>query len=139
LIKAKPPGPPKGLGKIFYGWWIVAVAAAIQSIKNGTFGRGFTLFVLPLRNELALGVTAITVAEMLGRMEGGLIGPGAGFLTDRLGPRIMLAAGGIISGVGFILLYFTHSYVYFLLVFVGLISLGFRGGYQNASLPAVNQ
>ena len=115
------------------------MAAAIQSIKNGTFGRGFTLFVLPLRNELALGVTAITVAEMLGRMEGGLIGPGAGFLTDRLGPRIILAAGGIISGVGFILLYFTHSYVYFLLVFVGLISLGFRGGYQNASLPAVNQ
>ena len=115
------------------------MAAAIQSIKNGTFGRGFTLFVLPLRNELALGVTAITVAEMLGRLEGGLIGPGAGFLTDRLGPRIILAAGGIISGVGFILLYFTDSYVFFLLVFVGLISLGFRGGYQNASLPAVNQ
>ena len=117
----------------------MAVAAAIQSIKNGTFGRGFTLFVLPLRNDLALGVTAITVAEMLGRMEGGLIGPGAGILTDRLGPRIMLAAGGLISGVGFILLYFTHSYVFFLVVFIGLISLGFRGGYQNASLPAVNQ
>ena len=115
------------------------MAAAIQSIKNGTFGRGFTLFVLPLRNDLALGVTAITVAEMLGRMEGGLIGPGAGILTDRLGPRIMLAAGGLISGVGFILLYFTHSYVFFLVVFIGLISLGFRGGYQNASLPAVNQ
>jgi len=108
-------------------------------MKHGTFNRGFTFYVIPLTNELRIGVAAISLAEMLGRFEGGLQGPLAGYLTDRLGPRIVLAAGGVASGLGFILLYFTHNYLYFMLVFVGMLSLGFRGGYNNASVPALNQ
>ena len=37
---------------------------------------------------------------------------------------MVLGAGT--SGVGFILLGLTSNYVYFLLVFIGLLSLGFR-------------
>ena len=33
----------------------------------------------------------------------------------------------------------TSNYLYFLLVFVGLLSLGFRAGYNNALMPAINQ
>ena len=43
------------------------------------------------------------------------------------------------SGVGFILLSLTHSYIYFLLVFVGLLSVAYRAGYNNASIPAVTR
>ena len=60
-------------------------------------------------------------------------------MTDRFGPRSMIIAGAIFSGLGFILLSFAHSYLYFMLVFVGLMSVGFRAGYNNATLPAVNQ
>ena len=84
-------------------------------------------------------MAAISLAEVLGRLEGGLLGPLAGYVTDRFGPRTMLAFGGITSGLGFILLSLTRSYFFFLLVFVGLISLGFRSGYNNASVPALNQ
>ena len=139
VTKPRPPEAKRGLGKVFYGWWIVGVSAIVDAMKHGTFNRGFTFYVIPLTNELRIGVAAISLAEMLGRFEGGLQGPLAGYLTDRLGPRIVLAAGGAASGLGFILLYFTHNYLYFMLVFVGLLSLGFRGGYNNASVPALNQ
>ena len=124
---------------VFYGWWIVLISLLADALKHGTFNRGFTLYVLPLRTELGIGLAAISVADMLGRLEGGLLGPLSGYMTDRFGPRIMMAFGGLSSGLGFILLAFTHNYLSFVLVFVGLISVGMRSGYNNASVPALNQ
>jgi MFS family permease len=124
--------------KVFYGWWIVGISMVDDALKHGTFNRGFTLYVLPIRNELGIGVAAISVADMLGRLQGGIMGPLMGYLTDRLGPRVMLAFGGAASGMGFILLSLTHSYLYFMLIFIGFLSLGFRSGYNNASITAVN-
>ncbi|HLF05480.1 MAG TPA: MFS transporter [Dehalococcoidia bacterium] len=124
--------------KIFYGWWIVVISALDDALKHGTFNRGFTLYVVPIRAELGIGVAAISLADMLGRLEGGLLGPVMGFFTDRLGPRVMLAFGGIMSGGGFILLGLTGSYLSFMLVFVGFLSVGFRSGYNNATVAALN-
>ena len=124
---------------VFYGWWIVLASMIADALKHGTFNRGFSVYVLPLRTELGIGIAAISVADMLGRLEGGLLGPLSGYMTDRFGPRIMMAFGGLSSGLGFILLAFTHNYLSFVLVFVGLISVGMRSGYNNASVPALNQ
>ena len=124
---------------MFYGWWIAIISASVDSLKHGTFNKGFTSYIIPLRNELGIGVAAISFAEMLGRMEGGLQGPLMGWATDRFGPRVILMFGGITSGLGFILLSFTQNYLYFICVFVGLLSLGFRAGYNNATMPAINQ
>ena len=125
--------------RVFYGWWIVSISATADALKHGTFNRGFTFYVNPLTKELGVGVAVVSLAEMLGRMEGGLQGPLMGWLNDRFGPRFIMALGGITSGLGFILLALTSSYIYFLLVFVGLLSLGFRAGYNNALMPAINQ
>jgi len=124
---------------IFYGWWIVAISLVIDACKHGTFNRGFTFYVLPIRSELGLGVAAISLAEMLGRLEGGMLGPVMGYLTDRYGPGIMLAFGGLMSGLGFICLSYTSSLFSFMLIFIGMLSVGFRSGYNNATLAAVNQ
>ena len=72
---------------MFYGWWIAIISASVDSLKHGTFNKGFTSYIIPLRNELGIGVAAISFAEMLGRMEGGLQGPFMGWATDRFGPR----------------------------------------------------
>ena len=117
----------------------MAVIIVADGLKHGSFNRGFTIYVNPIRNELGIGVAAIALADMLGRLLGGFQGPLVGYLTDRWGPRVMLAFGAIMSGLGFILLAFTHSYTFFLFVFVGFLSLGFRSGYNNASVTAVNQ
>ena len=139
MNKVHPTRLLKRPRNVFYGWWIVGISAAIDALKHGTFNRGFTLYVIPIRNELGIGVAAISLAEMLGRMEGGLQGPLMGWITDRFGPRAILLVGGIASGLGFILLSATQNYLYFVVIFVGLLSLGFRAGYNNATMPAVNQ
>ena len=124
---------------IFYGWWIVGSGMVVDALKHGTFSRGFTVYFLPIQEQLGISRAALALAETLGRLEGGLQGPLVGYLNDRIGPRPMVAAGGILSGLGFILLSFTHSYWYFMLIFIGLMSVGFRAGYNNATIPAVNR
>lgn len=123
---------------VFYGWWIVLASLLADGLKHGTFNRGFTVYVIPIQMELGISTAAIGWADTLGRLMGGLQGPLMGYLTDRLGPRTMLAFGGITSGLGFILLSFTGNYAFFLLIFVGFLSVGFRSGYNNASIAAVN-
>ena len=125
--------------RVFYGWWIVSISATADALKHGTFNRGFTFYVTPLSKELGVGVAIVSLAEMLGRLEGGLQGPLMGWLNDKFGPRFIMVLGGGTSGLGFILLGLTSNYIYFLLVFVGLLSLGFRAGYNNALMPAINQ
>jgi MFS family permease len=123
---------------VFYGWWIVLVSLIADGLKHGSFNRGFTVYVVPIQMELGISTAAIGWADTLGRLMGGIQGPLMGYLTDRLGPRTMLAFGGITSGLGFILLSFTGNYAFFLLIFVGFLSVGFRSGYNNASVAAVN-
>ena len=124
--------------KIFYGWWIVLVSLVADGMKHGSFNRGFTVMYIPIEQDLGFTRTMMGLAEGLGRFMGGVQGPLMGYCTDRFGPRIMLAFGGLMSGLGFILLGYTGSYWYFLLIFVGFLSVGFRSGYNNASIAAVN-
>ena len=124
--------------QIFYGWWIVLVSLVADGMKHGAFNRGFTVFYIPVEQDLGFTRTMMGLAEGLGRMMGGIQGPLMGYCTDRFGPRVMLAFGGLMSGVGFILLGYTGSFWYFLIIFVGFLSVGFRSGYNNASIAAVN-
>ncbi|GIT13314.1 MAG: hypothetical protein CM1200mP35_01340 [Chloroflexota bacterium] len=114
-INQPEQSPHKPSRKIFFGWWIVAVSVIADGLKHGSFNRGFTIFVVPIRKELAIGVAAISIADMLGRLIGGIQGPIVGYLTDRWGPRTMLILGAILSGLGFILLAFVRNYTFFLL------------------------
>ena len=128
----------KAPSNLFYGWWIVAASLIADGLKHGTFNRGFTIYIVLIQRDLGFSTAAIAFADMIGRLVGGIQGPPMGYLTDRFGPRVMLAFGGIMSGLGFILLSFTGNYLSFVLVFVGILSVGFRSGYNNASIAAVN-
>ena len=139
MTEAPLEASAKRSGGIFYGWWIVAISIIADGLKHGSFNRGFTVYVENIRGDLGIGVAAISMADMLGRMVGGFQGPIVGYLTERWGPRAMLFLGALVSGLGFILLAFVQNYTFFLLVFVGLMSVGFRSGYNNASVTAVNR
>lgn len=138
MAKLSAKGVLKSPSRVFYGWWIVLVSVIADGMKHGTFNRGFTVYIIPIQLDLGLSTAAIGWADTLGRLMGGLQGPLMGYLTDRVGPRIMLAFGGLMSGLGFILLSLSGNYFFFLLVFVGFLSVGFRSGYNNASIAAVN-
>src|ERR671923_2376169 len=127
-----------GRDGLFYGWWIVIIGCIQDAVKGGTFNTGFTLYFLPILTELHLSRAATSLPFSLARLEAALEGPLVGYLIDRFDPRVMMVVGTMLAGLGFVLLSFTRSYVFFLLVFMGLLTLGFQAGFNQASMAAVN-
>jgi sugar phosphate permease len=125
-------------GRIFYGWWIVIIGCVLDAVKGGTYNTGFTLYFLPVLNELHLSRAATSLPFSLAKLESALEGPLVGYLIDRFDVRVMLVLGTIVAGLGFILLSFTQSYLLFLLVFIGPVTTGFQIGFNHATLAAVN-
>jgi len=125
-------------GRVFYGWWIVLIGCILDAVKGGTYNTGFTLYFLPVLNELHLSRAATSLPFSLAKLESALEGPFVGYLIDRFDVRVMLALGTILAGLGFVLLSFTQSYLLFLLVFIGPLTTGFQIGFNHATLAAVN-
>jgi len=124
--------------RLFYGWWIVTIGCIQEAVKSGTFNTGFTLYFLPVLTELHLSRAATSLPFSLARLEAALAGPIVGYLIDRFDLRMTMAVGTMMAGLGFILLAYTHSYATFLLVFIGLLSMGFQMGFNQGSMAAVN-
>jgi sugar phosphate permease len=123
---------------LFYGWWIVIIGCIQDAVKGGTFNTGFTLYFLPILTELHLSRAATSLPFSLARLEAALEGPLVGYLIDRFDPRVMMVLGVMLAGLGFVLLAFVHSYLFFLLVFMGLLTLGFQAGFNHASMAVIN-
>ena len=124
--------------RLFYGWWIVIIGCILDAVKGGTFNSGFSLYFLPVLTELNLSRAATSLPFSLAKLESAIQGPLIGYLIDRFDLRVMLVLGTLLAGGGFVLLSFTHSYLTFLLVFMGLLSLGFQAGFNHATMAAVN-
>ena len=136
---------PTQVGKIvkqftglFYGWRMVAAASAVRVLGGGLHSYGFTVFFLPLSQELNLSRTATSFAFSLSRAEGAIEGPIVGHLLDRYGPRPVMLAAVLLMGVGYLLLSQVNSYVVFLIVYTGLISLTHSGGFMHAPMALTN-
>jgi len=128
----------QGPGRLFYGWWIVIIGCIQDAVKGGTFNTGFTLYFLPVLTELNLSRAATSLPFSLARLEAALEGPVVGYLIDRFDVRVMLVVGTTLAGLGFMLLSFVHSYVLFVLVFMGPLTMGFQAGFNQATMAAVN-
>ena len=62
-------------GRIFYGWWIVAIGCVQDAVKGGLFNTGFTLYFLPVLTELNLSRAATSLPFSLSRLEAALGAP----------------------------------------------------------------
>src|SRR6266705_3158679 len=125
-------------GRLFYGWWIVIIGCIQDAVKGGTFNTGFTLYFLPVLTELHLSRAATSLPFSLAKLESALEGPLVGYLIDQFDVRVMLVVGTTLAGLGFVLLSFTQSYVLFVLVFIGPLSVGFQAGFNQATMATVN-
>jgi len=129
------------LGKLtglFYGWRMVAASAAVRMLGAGLHSYGFTVFFLPLSQELNLSRTATSLAFSLSRAEGAIEGPIVGHLLDRYGPRPVMVVAVSLMGLGYLLLSQVHSYAAFLIVYTGLISIVHSGGFMHAPMTLTN-
>ncbi len=90
--------------RIFFGWYIVAAGSVASALLSATRSYGAGLFLLPISTEFGWSRAEVSGAFSLGRLEGGILGPIAGILVDRLGPRVMMFIGVPITAFGFFVL-----------------------------------
>lgn len=121
---------------VFYGWRVVCAGFLINAFGVGTFFYGFSTFFNPLMAEFGWSRTLLSGVFSLSRLEGGIEGPVAGWLTDRFGARKMLFVGVAATGIGFILLQTVNSALGLYVIF-GIVALGFNIGYTHATGAAV--
>ena len=126
------------LNGLFYGWRMIAAGCVMRMLGGGFHLYGFTIFFLPITNELGLSRAATSLVFSLARAEGAIEGPLAGYMIDRYGPRPMMLAGIILSGLGYMLLATVHSYAAFLIVYLGVISLSFSAGFMHSPMVLAN-
>ena len=117
---------------------MVGLVSALRVLGGGLHNYGFTVFFLPLSQDLGLSRAATSLAFSLARAEGALEGPFVGYLIDRFGPRPIILVATILCGLGYIMLAWVDNYTNFLIVYLGVISLSFTPGFVHASMAVGN-
>jgi MFS family permease len=126
------------LAGLFYGWRMVGVSCAIRLLGGGVHAYGFTVFFLPVTQELGLSRAATSLVFSLARAQGAIEGPLAGYCIDRYGPRPVIFVATLLAGIGYMLLAGVHSYTALLIVYMGIISLSYQAGFMDATMVVAN-
>ena len=124
--------------RIFYGWRMVGLVTLIRVVGGGLHQFGFTVFFLPISQDLGLTRVATSLAFSLSRAQGAIEAPLVGYLIDRYGPRPIVVAAVFLAGIGYILLSWVNSYTTFMIVYLGVICLAFVAGFVHSPLVVAN-
>jgi MFS family permease len=125
--------------QIYYGWRMVGLVSAIRVVGGGLHQYGFTVFFLPISEDLGLSRAATSLAFSLSRAQGAIEAPLVGYLVDRFGPRPIIVTAALLAGVGYILLSWANSYASFLTIYLGVISLAFIAGFVHSPMVVANE
>ena len=78
------------LAGVYYGWRMIGIVSAMRVLGGGLHQYGFTVFFLPVTQDLGLTRASTALAFSLARAEGSLVSPVVGYLIDRYGPKPMM-------------------------------------------------
>ena len=90
--------------RFFYGWTIVVALGVTTIVSYGTNQYLFGLLVDPVSREFGWDTASIGLAYSGIVLVSGLGGLGLGRVLDRLGARLLLSAGSLITGLSLLLL-----------------------------------
>ena len=110
-------------GQVFYGWWLVGITLLTLTAVITPIFQGLGFFFVALERHFGWSRAVLSVPFSLSRVEGAILGPIEGYLTDRFGSRLMILTGLGILGAGFIGFSMVEGvvgyYVTFLVIFAG--------------------
>jgi sugar phosphate permease len=132
------PNIAASLSRIFYGWRMIGLVSAIRVVGGGIHQYGFTVFFLPISQDLGMSRAATSLAFSLARAQGAIEAPLVGYLIDRFGPRPIIVTAAFLAGAGYILLSWVDSYASFLVVYLAVISLAFIAGFVHSPMVIAN-
>jgi MFS transporter, OFA family, oxalate/formate antiporter len=109
---------------IYYGWVIVIVGFLAHIASAFSISSTLSVFLKPLSADLGISRGIFSLIRSGEILIGAAAAPMVGTLMDRYGGRWLMAAGGLISGIGFICLGQARDFTQFMLVRWLLISPG---------------
>ena len=109
---------------LFYGWVIVGVGFLAHIASAFSISSTLSAFLKPLSADLGISRGTFSLIRSGEILIGAAAAPVVGTLIDRWGGRWLMAAGGLISGAGFICLGKARGFIQFMLVRWLLISPG---------------
>ena len=89
--------------RLYYGYRILAACFFIMTLVCGS-QASFGVFFKPMIGEFGWTRASTALPFSLNLILSGLFGIFAGRLSDRLGPRVVVAVGGVIMGAGYMLM-----------------------------------
>jgi len=82
----------------FYGWVIVVIVVLAGVLAAGVSNITMAVVLKPISDDLGWSRSLTAAAITMGALFGGVLSPLFGPLADRLGPRLLLPAGGALVG-----------------------------------------
>lgn len=110
--------------KFFYGWTIVAVGFLAHIASAFSISSTLSVFLKPVSEDLGISRGVFSLIRSGEILIIAAAAPLVGTLMDRHGGRWLMAAGGLISGIGFLLLGQARDFWQFLLFRWLLVSPG---------------
>jgi MFS family permease len=117
---------------------MIGVVSAIRILGGGLHGYGFTVFFLPISQDLGLTRAQTSLAFSLARAEGAIEAPLVGYLVDRFGPKPIIVMATVLTGIGYLLLSWVDDYFSFLAIYLGVVSLAFTAGFVQSPMVVAN-
>jgi MFS family permease len=110
--------------RYFYGYNIVAAGFIIQAVCVGSMFT-YGVFFKDFQAEFGWSRAAISGAASLAFLMMGLGGVIAGKMNDRIGPKIIIVASGILLGIGYLLMSRLQALWQLYLLYGVLVGIGF--------------
>ena len=126
------------LSDLYFGWRMIAVGSMLRILGGGLYFYGFSVFFLPLSDDLNLSRASTSLVFSLARAQGAFEGPIAGYFMDRYGPRPLMIMALTMTAIGHMLLSRVNSYIMLLFVYMGVVSLSFQAGFMDAPMLIAN-
>ncbi len=114
---------PRRAQGVFYGWWLVVLSGFTMTIATVPLYHAMAVWSVALESHFGWSRGQLGLALTFTRIEGGLMGPLEGYLTDRLGARRMIFIGLIVLGIGFLIFAGVQSLWMFYVAFI-VMALG---------------
>ncbi len=118
-----------------YRWIIVGVSFATLGLAS-IIMYSFSIFFVALLKEFRWSRSITAGAFSLFFLLCGVIGPFAGSMVDRLGPRRVFVLGSLLGGLGLALCSLVHSWWQFYVSFgvIAALGVGFTGWVPNTTV-----
>ncbi len=95
--------PAAGAPGILQNRWVILFFSVLSMVAVANFQYGWTLFVPPLQKHLGQEQAAIQVTFTVFVLLETWLVPFEGWLVDKFGPRLLVMAGGVFAGLGWVL------------------------------------